>query len=213
MPKAPTTKPTSTIQKSERLRLAEAIANYSKKQESFLEAFEILKEYKESIFKDLDLQIDTKQQELAELKQKYEHEESNLKIDCDLNIKQYQYEAALKVLEARDEVPIKSEVLSDLKNELKTLRSEFEDKLKAGIAEEQSSSQKALNAALTNADLKHKAEIAEISAQSKQKEQEVAVLQATIDNLKSEISAQRELTRSVAEASQKGAINQNFGKQ
>lgn len=217
MPKATTTNApktqTQSHYKSERLRLAEAIANFTKKQELFLEAHEQLKDYSDNIFKDLDLQIDTKQQELSELKYKYEHENSNLKIECDLNFKQYKYEAALKVLEDCDEVPIKTTELNSLKEELATLKAEFETKLKTGISAEQNNSHKALSAALTNAELKHKAETAEILAQSKQKEQQVLVLQATIDNLKAEISAQRELTKSVAEASQKGAINQTFGKQ
>ena len=130
-----------------------------------------------------------------------------------MNFKEYQYEAALKVLGEKGEIPIKTSELKSLKDELHELKTNLEDKLEKAIKAEKVSSQQALHAALKNSELTHKAETAGILAISKQKEQEVVVLQSTIDNLKQEISAQRELTKSVAEAGKAGAISQSFGKQ
>jgi len=71
---------------------------------------------------------------------------------------------------------------------------------------------KELGAQIGSGHLKHRAEIAELTASVKQQEKEITVLSNTIDNLKSELAAQRDLTREVAMAGKQGAITQQFGK-
>jgi len=80
-------KATKSDKKSERLRLAESICNFTKKQDEFVKAYETLKDYKESIFTDLDIQIDTKQSELDLLTKHYKTTEEDLKIECNLAFK------------------------------------------------------------------------------------------------------------------------------
>ena len=198
--------------KSERLHLAEAIINFTKKQEEFLKSHEDLKKYSEDIFTNLDIQIDTKKSELDLLEKEYKNKSKDLEIECNQVFKEYQYEAAKKVLANRDEEPIATDELEELRDELEKLKEEFDDKLEEALKKERADSKIALSAAVANADLRHKAETAEILALSKQKEREVQVLNETIENLKHEVAEQRSLTRSVAEASKSGAITQSFGK-
>ena len=61
-------------------------------------------------------------------------------------------------------------------------------------------------------DLTHKANNAKLVAQVEQQQKEIAVLNSTIENLKSEMKEQRELTKQVAQASSKSQINQTIGK-
>jgi len=61
-------------------------------------------------------------------------------------------------------------------------------------------------------DLTHKATNAAITAQVDQQKREIQVLCNTIENLKSELREQRELTKQVAQASAKSPIQQSFGK-
>lgn len=61
-------------------------------------------------------------------------------------------------------------------------------------------------------DLTNKASNAQLTAQVDQQLKEIKVLNSTIENLKSELKEQRELTKQVAQASAKSQISQNFGK-
>ena len=64
----------------------------------------------------------------------------------------------------------------------------------------------------TTMDLTHKASNAQLVAQADQQKKEIKVLSDTIENLKSELREQRELTKSVAQASAKSQITQTIGK-
>ncbi len=64
----------------------------------------------------------------------------------------------------------------------------------------------------TTIELTHKANNAVIQAQVEQQKKEIQVLHQTIDNLKSELKEQRELTKEVAQASSRAQINQTIGK-
>ena len=206
-------KATKTEKKSERLRLAESICNFTKKQDEFLKAYETLKDYKESIFTDLDIQIDTKQSELDLLTKNYKTKEEDLKIECNLSFKEYKYKTAIDVLSENGEEAIESSELTSLKTELSKLKTELDDKIKEAVAKEKQNGIVALKAVIANSDLKHKAEIAEIKAHSSQKEEQVKVLAKEIDNLRHEVAEGRALCKSIAEAGKAGAISQNFGKQ
>lgn len=61
-------------------------------------------------------------------------------------------------------------------------------------------------------ELTHKANNAATQAQVEQQKKEILVLQQTIDNLKSELREQRELTKEVAQASSRAQITQTIGK-
>lgn len=61
-------------------------------------------------------------------------------------------------------------------------------------------------------DLTHKATNAQLVAQVEQQKKEIAILNSTIEGLKSEMREQRELTKQVAQASSKSQINQTIGK-
>lgn len=61
-------------------------------------------------------------------------------------------------------------------------------------------------------DLTHKATNANLNAQVEQQKREIEVLHNTIENLKSELKEQRELTKQVAQAGAKSQITQTIGK-
>lgn len=65
---------------------------------------------------------------------------------------------------------------------------------------------------ITTIELTHKANNASTQAQVEQQKKEIQVLQQTIDNLKSELREQRELTKEVAQASSRAQITQTIGK-
>lgn len=105
----PNLKKAVTTEKSERLKLAESISNFSKQQKQFLEAHSELKDYQVNIFNDLDLQIESKKKELEDLTSQYEHREANLQIGCDINVRKHARAEALRILADSDEIAISSE--------------------------------------------------------------------------------------------------------
>lgn len=178
-----------------------------------MSSYEALKGYEDDIFKNLDLQIDTKQQELTELTKEYENKETDLKISTNQAYREHAYNKALEVLEEHEEIAISEDKYEGMKEELVELRDKLEAEVEKAIAMEKQKGTVALKAAVANCELQHKAEVAEIRATSMQKEGQVEMLMQTIDSMKEEIAEQRKLTQAVAEASKQGAISQNFGKQ
>lgn len=186
---------------SERLELAKAISSMTTKQDAFIKAVENMKEFDEEALKKLDLEMDSRKQDLAELERNIERIKKNGQIEVDQFLAEYKYTAAKKILLEHKEEPIEKSTLDKLNNELEDLRENKQDEIVAMKLKEKEKSAKAMAAALKNADLKHKAEIAELGAENKQNKHEINSLQKTIDNLTKEVSCARELTQKVAEAS------------
>ena len=87
------------------------------------------------------------------------------------------------------------------------------DKQCAQIKEEEKTKyQNQLKNDTVTMDLTHKASNAQLVAQAEQQKKEIKVLSDTIENLKSELREQRELTKQVAQASSKSQITQTIGK-
>ncbi len=186
---------------SERLELAKAISGMTAKQDAFIKAVETMETFNEEALKKLDLEMESRKQDLAELEKNIERIKKNGQIEVDQFLSEYKYTAATKILNERKEEPIESTVLEKLHNELSTLKEGRQDEIDAMKAKEKEKSTRAMKAALSNSDLKHKAEIADLSAENKQNKHEISTLQKTIDNLTKELACQRELTKQVAEAS------------
>jgi len=189
-----------------------AISNITTKQDSFVKAVETLDKYKTDILQTLDMEIETKKIDLQDMEQEYKHLKKSGQIDTDQFLKEYRYKGALEILEEEGEVSIKEDDLDELKREVESLRQERSEELEKLKKEERGKAKHVLDDALSRAELKHKAEIAELSAEATQQKREIATLQSTIDNLKNELSEQRKLTKDVAQASRAAPITQNMAK-
>jgi len=92
------------------------------------------------------------------------------------------------------------------------LKKSFEKQCDAVRAEEVKKYNAQIKSETTTIELTHKANTATLQAQVEQQKKEIQVLQQTIDNLKSELREQRELTKEVAQASSRAQITQTIGK-
>lgn len=199
-------------QKSATLEFSKSIRQLVTKQESFAKAVETLKDFTSDKMNELQLQMEAKQTELKEMQHNFEIEKKDLQIQTDQFIKEYKYQAALKILKDLGEESIKSTDLKNMEEELEAMRKSHSDEIDKVIKESEKKSQDALKAALKNSELTHKAETATLNATVDQQLREIKHLQSTIEQLRGEVAAQRELSRRIAEAGQKGAINQYMGK-
>ena len=226
---------------SDRLQLASAINNLVFKGSSFVDALATLTNYSNERLTQLDIQIEAKKQEYNELihttESEHKHktkilesdhatrmkaldaEFKNNQIDTKQKLSEFKLEACKKMAQENNMLLIeKSEndrMYAEKNQALKELK-EIKDSFTAKINENLIAEKKTYDAKLAqeklNADLSHRAHTAELTAQVAQQIKEIAMLNKTIDNLKSEIAEQRNLTREVANAGSKGQITQNIGK-
>ena len=185
---------------SERLELAKAISNVSNKVDGFIAATESFKNFTKEALVKLDLDIDSKRLELADLQKQIEHKIVNGRIDIDVALREYKREGAVAMLKEMNETVISDKELQSLRRELEELRGNYDAAVTTIKKEEAEKREKAIGQATKNMELQHKATNATILALSEQREREIGNLKSTITDLRNEISAQRELTRSVAEA-------------
>lgn len=199
-------------QKSERLQLACAISNMVTKSDQFISAVEHFKTFTKESLNDIDMEITSKKVELEVLEEEFKVQRKNGQIKCDLFLQEYRRKGAVELLKESDEEPINSTELRNLRSRLQSVTEEHAKELEDVRRKEKQRGEQAKNAALGNQDLKHKAEVAEMTASVKQYAKEVESLQATIANLRHELSEQRKLTKEVAEAGKQGAITVNSAK-
>lgn len=203
---------TSSSTKSERLVLAMAIKNITMKQDGFIIAVEKMEKYQTDILANLDLEIETKKIELNDLEESYKHREKTGKIETMQRLNEFGYQASVQIIKERNETVINEDKLGEMIQNLTTMKSEYSVELDSIKSKAKESSAKELNAALTTSELKHQAEIAQISAQLGQQNKEISNLEKTIDNLRNELAEQRKLTKDVAQAGRAAPINLSTGK-
>ena len=197
---------------SERIEFTKSINGLVSKQDAFLKAIETLQSFSEESLRNLDLEIDNRKLELKTLEDEYKKKDTDQRIEIDQSLKEYKYNQALTYLKERNEIAVDKSEYNVLKGRVAELEAGFEDRLSEAISKEKGRGEAALKAAINNSNLTHKAEIAEINAQSKQQKTEIQNLLNIIETLKLEIAEQRQLTKQVDEASKSGAITQSFGK-
>jgi len=143
-----------------------------------------------------DSQLDVKRK-IAEDKSKH----------CEL----YAKELKMKFIKEEEHKVLMEQVQKAL-NDYNELKKTFDKQCETIRLEETKKYSTQLKNETTTIELTHKANNAATQAQVEQQKKEIQVLQQTIDNLKSELREQRELTKEVAQASSRAQITQTIGK-
>lgn len=211
-------------------KMTKTLDKLTKDQQEFNDNFSLLSNYTEDEMNEMDYKLRVKNEEcynyLHELQKKYT--EKQFTLDNDYNTRTYELETKFKQLQRELENEYAEKSISEmtgvlnnkynrivvdkfendeLKNELDRLRSQ-QEALKKDL---ETQMHKELNARLQTAKLQHEVETSNMKAQIENQKREIAVLADTITTLKQEVQAQRDLTQSVANATQK-QLTQNFGK-
>lgn len=203
----------SKTTKEAHLTLAKNIANLTAVQSKFMKAVEEMSEFKVDAIQNFSLEIEAKKKEYEDLATQLSNAEIDGKTKCDQAIAKYKRDAAVKILTETEEIPIKKTEFEELQEQVVGLKRKRDEDLEALKADMESSHKKAISAIVTTQELKQNAELASLRAQVEQKDKEIAVHMNNIDNLRTEIKAQRELTKQVADAGRQGQIHQTIGKQ
>lgn len=160
----------------------------------------------------LDQSITEKKQEIAQLDNEFMTQRRKHEVELNLYMREKEREAAIKVLSEVGEIAVSKTKYEELLRNLETASASKDAELEKLRKEMQSEKHAAITEVSTRLELKHKAEFAVSEATSKQLDNQIGVLQKTIDSLREEVDKQRELTKSVANASAKSQITQTFEK-
>ena len=209
-------------------KMTKSIENISKVQQEFNSNYELLTNYGEDELNELDYQIKLKNEEcynsLQEITKSYNEKKFELESDykareyeleqshqqrineLDMEFTKREFEIAKTTVENDGYTVVNTREYENLKTELttqQTTREAFEKTTEANMHKE-------LNARLKTQELQHQVASSDMKARIENQGREIESLRTTIETLKAEIQAQRELTREVAQAGQK-AVTQNFG--
>jgi len=208
---------------SDRLQLAQAINNLCVKGDAIIAAMNELSTFDKERIQSIDMQLESKKKEFADttasLSSEYEttskrleNDYADLKIKLSQQLREFKLEAAQNVLKEFNMVAIDASRYTAVENELQQLKETSQDALYKAVKDAETRAKHEHQTAVTNLALEHKAQIASLEAQVQQQIKEIKVLNDTIAGLKHELSAQRELTKEVAQASSKAQISQSFAK-
>ena len=186
---------------SERMRIEKAILALHKSREAFTQSTAKCDEMINEIFTDLDRKLEHKKRDLSEIEEEYTRKLKSRKLDVEHEIKAYRYEAAKTILNERDEVPVLKQTWNDLQNRVDNCMAEADQKIEAVKKEERKQADTKIEQFNRTTKLQQEAAVAKVTAQLEQKDQQIKVLQDTIQGLKKEVEAQRSLTKQVAEYS------------
>jgi hypothetical protein len=128
-----TTKKTPASKKSERLQLVTVLSNLESKQEAFTKAVESLEKFNVECIRDLDLQINTKKEELSTLSDEFDKMKKNYEIETDQYLLEYKYKGACDILKEHGEEPISMHKLKNMKSELEELMKDRAEEIFIGV--------------------------------------------------------------------------------
>ena len=183
------------------LAFTKAIQGVSKSQESFEKAVEGLNSLISETFSELELKLNAKQKEVNDLEEKYTYDERSKKLEVDLNVKEHGYDAAVKILEERGEVPVASITYDELKRMYEELKTSRDTEVKEAVEREQERNNHHVAVLKETLELKNQAEVAKVQAQLEAQVMQIKVLETTIDRCTKDLDEQRKLTKDVAMAS------------
>jgi hypothetical protein len=209
-------------------KMTKSIENMSKVQQEFNDNYNVLANYGEEELNELDYQIKLKNEEcynsLQEITKSYNEKKFQLESEykereyaleqshqqrineLDMEFTKREFEVARTTVENEGYSVILTRDYDELNTKVERLTTERETFEKTAEA----NMHKELNARLKTQELQHQVASSDMKAKIENQAREIESLRTTIETLKQEIQAQRELTREVAQAGQK-SVTQNFG--
>lgn len=211
-----------TSKSDEVIALAKAIDAIAKNRDQFTAAVNQLSELNEETLRNMATVIDAKRQEFEQMEidqrskiealdTEFSEKKRRREVETATHVKEFRRAAATEILLESGEVPINAEELASLRSQLDALKSGQEEAVKQAVRAEKQVLIAQHESQVKQAQLSNAAETAQIKAQLEQKDQQIESLNTQIKDLKAELSAQRELTRQVAESASQSKISQVFG--
>lgn len=187
---------------NDELGLKKSILKIIQNQETFAKSVAECKSLIDEQLSDLELKTTAKRKAMSDLDEEFNQNQKSRKLDLEHDLRLHGYNAAVKLIKERKEVPIAEEELAKLKAELELLKRDHTTQIQTIAKEARAQYEKELAAYQLTSDLKHQAEIARNESKILQLTDHVKVLDAQIANQKSDLDKQMKLTESVAKSAQ-----------
>lgn len=197
--------------KNDRLLLANAISSINARGDAFIKAIDDFKTLKEDLNQTLENEFQVKKRQREELDGEYEQVKRSKKIELDQDLREHGYQAALKLLADKKQVPIDDSELTALRARIKELEAKNASELKDAITDERTKAAKHLEYEKKTMSLQHEKEVATITSNLESLKQQL--LAAREENKEGQRRLERQivLTEKVADSASKAQIVQNLG--
>jgi hypothetical protein len=195
-----------------------AVSGLKKHQESFMKGVDTCRLLVDSQLEENILKIDHQNKQLLLLDEQYEKKEKQhaedferkrkaRRIDLDQELKAYGYEKATSIVTSRNEVAIDKDKLQELYDNLHKAQSDHKAEVELAIKKEKEKAHRQLGHIQQTTKLQQEAAVAKVQAQLEQKNEQIKVLGQTIQGLKEELVAARELVGRVADSQRAPAVH------
>lgn len=202
-------KPLHQLEKAQ-IAFTAAVAEYNDiKRESILELDFALEQKREEL-RILDRQREEKNKMIVD---EIDQTRKRKRIDCDNDLAEYKRQSAIRILEETGEIPILKSKYEEMVKKLEEQESVHKAEVAKITGKLTSDAKKDLDGQRKALDLEHKSRTASITAEVNQLKEQEKNYQKCIAMLEKQLDDQRQLTKEVAQASSKGAIQQTIGKQ
>ena len=183
------------------IAFTKAIQTITKNQDSFNKSVDSLQTLITETFSELELKVNAKKKELADLEEKYLHDEKNMKLTVDLNVKEHGYNEALKILGEKDEVAVSKLDYEKLKKDYEDLKNTRSQEIKNAVDNEHKRNTEHVAVLKETLELQKRAEVAKVSAELVSQVNHIKILEQTVERVSKDLDEQRKLTKDVAMAS------------
>lgn len=201
-------------EKNDRLLLASAInAMYSKfDAPAMAKSIDDFKAIREEIKTGLLDELQTLKRQKDEAEEDFENMKRNKRIRMDQELAEHGYEAAKKLLQDRQETAISSTELDALRTKLTKLETTHQDEVKQAVETEKQKGAQHLSVEKRTLQLQHEKEVASLTSQVDALNKQLIMAKDELAKGEMRLEAQRELSKSIADACKTPAIVQNMSK-
>ena len=174
-----------------------SMTRIAKAMEDFTKAVAEAQELDETVFNELDADINSRKQMIEYLNVQYDELKRTRCLDVDLEIKKHGVDACKKLLEAQGLMAVNREEYETLVSNYRNLQESCDAKVREAVKVANDHNQKSLAAIKQTMELKNQAVSAKATAELDAQKEQVAMLQARIADLRQDLKDQMQLTRDV----------------
>jgi chromosome segregation ATPase len=196
---------------NDRLVLAAALTNITNRGDAFANALQEFERVRKSLSESLENEVQTKKRMRDELDTDYEQAKRAKQINLDQDIAQHGYQAALRLLAERKEVPILEQELFNLRKRIQELEAKDQAEMKKAIDEVKADAARVAVFEKRALTLQHEKEIASLTSNADSLQKQLAAAKDEIAKAEKRLDDTRALCQKIAEAGSKAQIVQNLG--
>lgn len=164
-------------------------------------------------YEDLVIKSELKEQDLEKMESEFKEKRRAAEVDLELSVKESAFSIITKVLHEQEKVAVGTEEYSNLRNELATLKSEFDAKLRAEIGKTIGMEKSKTDHLIKEKELEYAAKEAQNIATIQSQQERLTMLSEQVNKYEKQLEDERKARVEEAKARGNGAsVNVSNGK-